>query len=109
MPPATVYEPPPYSWTRVRTFVGAGVSSVILPSGSRRTSARRPPSDGRPSSQYRSSPSSHGSPRRIVLPTTSSTVIGERHEPNGATVRSVVTGSGAVLPGGDVLGLFRRH
>ena len=33
MPPATVYDPPPYSWARVRTLAGAGVSSVVSPVG----------------------------------------------------------------------------
>src|SRR6185436_15638194 len=109
MPPATVYDPPPYSLARVRTLAGAGVSSVVSPSGSRRTRTRRPPSAGRLSTQYRSSPSSHGSLSRIACSTTSSTTIGERHEPYGATVRSVVTRSGSVLPRGDVRGLLRRH
>ena len=32
MPPETVYDPPPYSWTRVRTLNGGGVRSAIVPS-----------------------------------------------------------------------------
>ena len=50
-PPSTRKEPPPYSWTRLRTLNGSGVSSRVAPSGVRRMSVRRPPSDGRPSIQ----------------------------------------------------------
>src|SRR6476620_3799909 len=96
MPPATTYEPPPYSWTRERTLNGAGVSSEVEPSAAARTRVRRPPSAGRPSTQQMSSP------------TTSSIRIGERHAPYGATTMSG-WGSGPMLPGGHVLGLFCGH
>ena len=71
VPPATTYEPPPYSWTRVRTLNGGGVRSVVEPSADALTRTRRPPSAGRASSQYTSSPSTHGSARPMTSPTTS--------------------------------------
>src|SRR6476659_8113201 len=108
MPPTTTYEPPPYSWTRERTLNGAGVSSEVEPSAAARTMVRRPPSAGRPSTQKMSSPSIHGSASWMTSPTTSSIRIGERHAPYGATTMSG-WGSGPMLPGGHVLGLFCGH
>src|SRR5258705_2526872 len=108
MPPTTMYDPPPYSWTRERTSNGAGVSSAVEPSAAARTRTCRPSSTGRPSSQKLPSPSIHGSFSRTTSPTTSSTRIGERHAPYGATTGSG-WGSGPMLPGGDVLGLLGGH
>src|SRR6187200_2603230 len=108
MPPTTTYEPPPYSCTRERTLNGAGVSSDVEPSAAARTRVRRPPSAGRPSTQKMSSPSIHGSASWMTSPTTSSIRIGERHAPYGATTTSG-WGSGPMLPGGHVLGLFGGH
>ena len=42
IPPETVYAAPPYSWTRVRTLVPAGVTSAIRPSGLCATTTLRP-------------------------------------------------------------------
>src|SRR5688572_17834862 len=103
-----MYEPPPYSCTRDRTLNGAGVRSLVEPSGAARTRTRRPSSAGRPSTQNTSSPSIHGSASMMTSPTTSSIRIGERHAPYGATTGSGC-GSGPMLPGGDVLRLFGGH
>jgi hypothetical protein len=51
-PSRTPYSPPPYSFTRVRTFVGAGVSSRGSPPAKGRVHRlTRPPWSGRDSSQ----------------------------------------------------------
>ncbi len=50
-PPSTAYEPPPYSWTRLPTLKGNGVSSAVRPSSPWRSSVFLPPSVGLVSSQ----------------------------------------------------------
>ena len=50
-PPDAVQAPPPYSWTRVRALNPSGSTSVVAPSGVRRTTWTRPPSAGRSSLQ----------------------------------------------------------
>ena len=49
--PSTTKLPPPYSWTRLPTRNGAGVSSSAVPPADRRMSVERPSSVGRDSSQ----------------------------------------------------------
>ena len=83
-PSATRNAPPPYSWTLVRTLNGVGVNSVVLPSGPRRTITIRPPSEGRISTQYTSSPSRAICPRPTAPDTIREVVIGDFHEPYGA-------------------------
>ena len=80
-PRSTTYDAPPYSWTRLPTLNGNGVSSCVAPSGVWRMRVRRPACAERDSSQYTSSPSSHGSLSAIADPATSSMSIGERQLP----------------------------
>src|SRR5699024_7121549 len=93
-PGSTTYDAPPYSWTRVRTSnvdpSGRvdGTTSVSVPSALRRTSTCRPPSCGRPSSQYVSSPSTAGSGSRTESAVSASGVSGGGQDPNGAGVRA---------------------
>ena len=85
-PSATQKHSPPYSYTRVRTLNGAGVTSRAAPSGVRRTITLRPPSAGRISAQYTSSPSSWIGPSCTESWTIRSAVMGDFHEPYGALV-----------------------
>ena len=100
-PPRT--SAPPYSWTRLRTLNGAGVSSRVAPSSPWRSSVRRPPSADRPSSQYTSSPSTAASARPTDAAATSSTSIGDAQLPYGATVADRAGSPAAVH------GLVLRH
>src|SRR5262249_58457626 len=76
-PSETRYDPPPYSCTRVRALKGGGVTSVVRPSGVRRTITHLPASAGRLSIQYTSFSSSCISPRPMVPETIRSEVIGD--------------------------------
>ena len=109
-PPATTYEPPPYSWTRLRTLNGGGVRSAVEPSA-RSADEDAPAALGRaaPRASKTSSPSIHGSARPMTSPTTSSIRIGDAR-PRRARPRPV--GRARVrsrAPGCDVLGLLGGH
>src|SRR4051812_28956277 len=84
-PSRTAKSPPPYSCTRVRALKPSGVTSEIAPPGERRTTQLRPPSEGRSSIQYTSSPSSAICPSPTVAETMRSEVMGDFQEPYGAS------------------------
>jgi hypothetical protein len=65
----------------VRALKPAGVTSSVRPSGVRRTMQWRPPSAGRSSIQYTSSPSSTTCPNPTVADTIKSEVIGDFQDP----------------------------
>src|SRR5712692_1996741 len=91
VPPDTTYAAPPYSCTRVRTLVPAGVTSAVRPSRLRLTTTLRPPSSGRLSSQYVSSPSRMTRLSCSAPAATAWAVSGDFHAPYGAA-----TGSGLI-------------
>src|SRR5450755_550377 len=84
------YARPPYSWTRVRAFQGAGSSSVCLPPAAWQTTVLRPPSSGRTSCHQTSPPMTVGKDSRRPLRATSAEEIGDGHAPKG------ISGFGAV-------------
>ena len=68
--------PPPYSWTRVRAFVPAGVTSTVAPAGRDSTTTTRPASSGRASAQRTRVPSTATAlNRRLPAPATRSEPI----------------------------------
>src|SRR5690606_25032132 len=75
---------PPYSWTRLRTFHGAGSTASSRPSGCRRTRVRRPPSPGRGSVHHTSPPTKSANsapPPYSRIRTVSPTPSGRPQEP----------------------------
>jgi hypothetical protein len=89
VPRWTAKAPPPYSCTRVRTFVPAGRTSAGEEKASARTSATRPSSSGRVSVQYTSPSSNRVDPSRIDELASIAGVTGEDQLPYGATRGSV--------------------
>src|SRR4029450_12381289 len=79
--PSTAYDPPPYSWTRVRTDTPGGVTSTGSAPGPERTTTERPCSCGRRSSQVVASPIARGSPNPTEPGAAESAVIGDGHAP----------------------------
>src|SRR6187551_906161 len=89
--PSRQYDPPPYSWTLLRTLKPEGMASRGSPSHGLKTRTVRP-SCGRDSSQY--TPSSHGSGRSKRLQAapveaTRSALIGDDQDPYGASSTGV--------------------
>src|SRR5690606_39944589 len=89
--PTTCHGLPPYSWSRLRTFHGAGSTSSTAPLAPSRTSATRPPSAGLDSAHHTLPPSVPGPPDTTsshcgVTPAaaTSAASIGEDQVPQGA-------------------------
>src|SRR5215207_501281 len=97
--------PPPYSWTRVRTLNGAGVSSVRSPLAASSIRALRPPSSGLLSTQYTSWSTTAVWPTLTPPAATAAAVIGDRQLPNGAACGMVRVDYLAVRRPGAVLAL----
>ena len=89
VPRSTAKAPPPYSWTRVRTFASAGTTSTGEEKASARTSEIRPFSSGRVSVQYTSPSSNQVDPSRTEELASMAGVMGEDQLPYGATRGSV--------------------
>ena len=64
--------------------------AALLPSGVRFTTTYRPPSVGCISDQYKSSPSTISCPKLMLCCTIRSDVIGDFHDPYGATCFSAI-------------------
>src|SRR4051812_1820092 len=77
-------DPPPYSWTFVRTLKPSGVTSESVPSSSWRMRTVRPPSFGRRWSQNTERPENWTSAIGEPASATSAADNGERQEPYGA-------------------------
>ena len=81
--PETVYEPPPYSCTRVRTETPDGVTSNGSAPGSDRTTTDRPRSWGRSSSQVVELPTASVSLNTTDASAARSAEIGDGQDPYG--------------------------
>src|SRR5438067_3224433 len=82
--PATAYAPPPYSCTVVRADQSLPMASRGSSPGVQATTTWRPPSVGRPSSQYTRSPSTSIWPNATACSTSEAAVIGEGQDPYGS-------------------------
>ena len=79
--PRTVYEPPPYSCTSVRTETPGGVTSNGSAPGSERTTTDRPRSWGRSSSHVVASPTAFVSLSTTEASAARSAEIGDGQDP----------------------------
>jgi len=91
--PATAHAPPPYSWTRVRTLNGAGVTTRGAPSAPSSITALRPPSCGRLCSHNARSPAMRGAPTGRTPAATRPAEMVDGQVPNGRVAGDDMEGS----------------